>query len=123
MSTRLLLVLWIGVIAFVVVPWRGFQDHAHWNAIQWVPFLSPPFPIRDIILNAVLFIPFGYWYVQQPSGRGSIWRACAYGLALSIVLEFTQIFSHGRFPSATDVATNTLGALWGARWARKRPRG
>jgi glycopeptide antibiotics resistance protein len=117
-GARILLLLWIGVIAVIVIPWGSFQSHAHWNGIGWIPFLSPPFRVRDIVLNTLLYVPFGYWSVQQRGGSG-VWRACGYALALSVAMECTQVFSHRRFPSATDVTTNVLGALWGARWARR----
>jgi glycopeptide antibiotics resistance protein len=119
-GARGLLLVWIGVIAFLVIPWGRFQLHPHFQQIQWIPFVSPPIRPRDIVLNTVLYLPLGYWHLKQ-GGPSSLWRTGAFALALSVGTEFTQIFSHGRFPSATDVVCNTLGALWGARWTKPWP--
>jgi len=80
-------------------------------------------------------VPFG-WFVAgiRPDGggrwgwreglacRGPLVTAVLLGLALSLATEATQIFSHRRFPSATDVVTNTTGALVGAWLATRFPR-
>jgi hypothetical protein len=56
---RLLLILSIGVIALVVVPWGDFQGHTHWAKVGWIPFVSPPVRLRDMVANLLLFAPFG----------------------------------------------------------------
>ena len=115
------LFVWTGIIMFLVLPWGSFQGHAHWDEIQWLPFISPPVLLRDSVLNTMLYIPLGYWYAKQ-RGQASLWRTGAFAVALSAGTEFTQIFSHGRFPSATDVTCNVLGAWCGAQWARAQHR-
>jgi VanZ family protein len=38
----------------------------------------------------------------------------------SVATEATQLLSHGRFPSTTDVTCNVAGAWGGAVWAHTR---
>lgn len=115
------LALWTGVIALVVMPWWSFQDHTHWARVRWIPFVSLPFSVGDILRNFLLYLPWGYLYARQPrEARRSVWRAAGYALALSVTTEATQLWSHGRFPSTTDVICNVAGAWGGAVWARRR---
>jgi glycopeptide antibiotics resistance protein len=116
-SARAFLVIWIGVVAVLVVPWWRFQLHPSFEQIQWIPFVSPPIVPRDIVLNAAVYLPIGFWHLTQ-AVRPSLWRTGVFALTVSLGTEFTQTFDPGRFPSATDVACNTLGALAGALWAR-----
>lgn len=86
--------------------------------------LSPVFQPRDLVLNIVLFIPFGFtWQLGRVRGTAAAWgRAAALGGALSLVIETAQLFAPGRFPSIADVATNTLGAALGALVAARATR-
>ena len=118
---RVALVLWIGVILFVVTPWYGLRDHSHWARVQWIPFISPPIRLRDMVANTLFYVPFGYFYVRA-TRRGGVWHAVATGLLLSAVTELTQVYSHGRFPSTTDLLCNSAGAHLGALWATRRRR-
>jgi glycopeptide antibiotics resistance protein len=116
---RIAFAIWTGVICFIVVPWYRFQSHVHLELVQWVPFITPPVRLRDIVLNTFLYVPFGYLHVRR-SSRLSISRTVAFAVALSVVTECAQLFSHGRFPSTTDLVCNVLGAYLGARWAASR---
>ena len=112
---RARLLSWVAVIAIAVVPWTDFQNHTHWRRVQWIPFVTPPIKIVDIVINVLLYIPFGYFYAQQrPGRRGNIWRALVIAAALSIFTEWTQLYSHSRFPSLTDVTNNLIGTAIGA---------
>ncbi|MDP3716371.1 MAG: VanZ family protein [Acidobacteriota bacterium] len=118
---RGMLVLWILVILWMVVPWRSFQDHLHWGSVQWIPFVSPPVRLLEIASNVILYVPFGALFAwTQPTRRGVLWRTLAWALLLSGLTEASQLFSHGRFPSVTDLVANVLGALIGARAAMSR---
>jgi glycopeptide antibiotics resistance protein len=115
---RIGLALWVGLIVFVVVPWYRFQDHSHWGVVQWIPFTTPPIRLRDIVGNLLFYVPFGMLFARAVNRRpGAVVLA---GFLLSLATEFTQVFSHGRFPSTTDLICNTLGAWAGALWARSR---
>ena len=74
--------------------------------------------LSDWILNAVLFLPFGF-------GVGLAWRSPAKGLVIacvfSVIIELAQRYViPGRYPSLGDITFNSLGGLLGAlagsRW-------
>ena len=104
------------LIAATDVPWTSWQDHAHWDRIGRIPFVSPPVRIGDIALNIALFVPFGF-YARKAMSRS--WIPIAAATAVSLTCEFLQVFSHGRFPSATDVTCNVTGAILGVLIARR----
>ena len=113
------LALWIGVILFVVTPWYGIRDHSHWARVQWIPFVSPPIRLRDIVANTVFYVPFGYFFVRG-TRNSSVGRTVMAAMLLSAATEVTQVYSHGRFPSTTDLLCNSAGAYLGALWASRR---
>ena len=122
LSPRAKLGLWIGLILFVVVPWSNSQDHTHWSQVQWVPSVTSPRVALDAVLNVLIYVPFGYWFAQQtPPGRGRVWRAVMFAAALSLVTEWSQMYSHRRSPSMRDLLCNVLGAWWGAWRAMRGP--
>lgn len=116
---RVAFALWTGVIVVAVVPWYRIQDHSHWAGVQWIPF-QPPLRLRDIVANILFYIPFGYLCLRAVDRR--VWRVVLAACALSLLTELTQVFSHGRFPSATDLVCNTAGAWLGAVWAERARR-
>lgn len=123
LTPRVRLGLWVGLILLIVIPWTDFQDHTHWSRVGWVPFVSRPRRLSDVVVNVLLYLPFGYWFVQQasaPSGR--IWRAIAFAAVLSVGTEWSQLYSHSRFTSMTDLTCNLLGTWGGAWWGRRRLR-
>jgi glycopeptide antibiotics resistance protein len=97
------------VIAVIVVPWGGLQDHSHWARIGWVPFVSPPIRPVDIVANTLLFAPLGAGAAL--AFRRPVAAAAGVALALSLSGEAVQIYTHSRFPSATDVVCNVAGAV------------
>ncbi len=108
------LLLWTGVILLVVVPWTSYQDHTHWARVQWIPFVSFPIKLSDIVGNVLLYVPFGYLSMQVgPVPRAG--RAVALAFLLSFSTEYSQLYSHGRFPSTTDLTCNVFGAWLGTR--------
>ncbi len=117
LKARVSLAVWVGVIILAVVPWTDIQNHSHWSRVQWIPFVTPPVKLRDILANMALYWPFGYLFRAQASDNSAWRRAAAYALILSLVTEWTQLYSHSRFPSLTDTTCNVLGTIWGARFA------
>ena len=97
------------------------QDHPHWYKVAWVPFTTGIVRPHDILVNVALYLPLGF-SLQAGTIRDRRLLVAIVALAFSTLLEFTQVWSHWRFPSATDVATNVAGALVGAAWARRRLR-
>ena len=111
------LLLWIGTVVLLVVPWASPQNHAHWHNISWIPFVSGPIKAMDLVGNTLLYLPFAFYYARG-RGRRGLYQAVAFGFLLSLTSEFSQVFSHGRFPSSTDLTCNVLGAWIGAWCAR-----
>jgi len=116
-------VLWTAVIVGVVVPWTTYQPHSHWSRIVWVPFsVPPPLTLRDVLANVFLYVPFGLLFARgrTASRRTAPWCLCWAG-ALAVVTELTQVYSHGRFPSSTDVLMNLVGTWLGLALSRRLP--
>jgi glycopeptide antibiotics resistance protein len=108
--------VWLIVILAIVLPWRSFQNHTHWDSVQWIPFVSPPIRVRDIVGNIALYVPFALFYRQQ--FRGSALVCIGWAFLLSLTTEASQLYSHSRFPSVQDVLMNTIGATVGVVAAR-----
>jgi glycopeptide antibiotics resistance protein len=104
---------WTIVIIVAVVPWWSPQDHAHWNRVRWIPFVSPPVRLRDIAGNVVLYMPYGFFYVRRRPEGTVLGGGVLSALLLSLGTELAQLFSHGRFPSVQDVLLNVLGSALG----------
>jgi glycopeptide antibiotics resistance protein len=109
----------IGLIVFAVVPWWSFRDHSHWDKVEWVPFTAPV-PLRDVVANVALFVPLGVVIARRSLPRRRVFNAACIGAAISIVAELAQVYSHSRFPTATDVIANVLGAVAAAALVRPR---
>jgi VanZ family protein len=78
----------------------------------------------DIILNIILFVPFGFALTANVLGstfskRASIVLVLLSGLGLSTCIECVQIFISRRFPSFVDLITNTAGSFVGHALFRK----
>jgi glycopeptide antibiotics resistance protein len=113
---------WTAVIVLVVVPWGGaYQPHPHWTRVVWIPFSTPP-PLTawDVVVNLLLYVPFGYLFARvRPAWT---WPVVSAAVLLSVATEFAQVYSHGRFPSITDVILNTAGAIAGLAVGRRSVR-
>ena len=123
-SPRLRVAVWTLIVIGGVAPWASWTDHSHWDRIEWIP-LTRNVRLRDVVLNVLFYVPLGYFFVTArwvPPATRRILLAALFGFVLSVVTETTQVFSHGRFPGMTDVATNTTGALIGAMLAARRHR-
>lgn len=120
-NARVWLAIWSGLIVVVVVPWGTFEPHAHWERMAWIPFISPPVDLGDVIGNLFFYVPYGILVgLEAAETRGAILLATGSAAVLSLATEFTQIFSASRFPSMTDVACNVIGACIGASWVMHR---
>ncbi len=81
--------------------------------------LHPQLAGSDVVDAARNILLFGGWGViwaltAAGSARRTIVHSTATGIAISVAVEFAQLFSSNRNSSLLDVATNTLGALGGA---------
>ena len=116
---------WIGCLAAVTIvvvatfPYDFLYSHPHWRRVAWVPFATGIVRPIDLAVNLVMYVPLGYFF------PGATWRRAAglgvpFAVMLSGAMELAQVWSHLRFPTATDVAMNVFGAavgLW-LRWGR-----
>jgi len=103
------------IIACLTLPASNWSTHAHWKKIEWVPFRGRVSGL-DVLENVLLFFPFGFLHACTVPPRPALrfWRLLFLGAALSTAGECFQIFCHNRFPSTTDVLTNTAGTILGA---------
>jgi glycopeptide antibiotics resistance protein len=118
---RLWLATWTALLAAILFPWFDVTDHTHWMKVTWIPF-APPWRPFDIVANVMVFIPFGALWRRARFGgvAGSQVLALTIGGLLSACAESAQLYSHSRFPSATDVTTNLIGIAvgWWLAWRR-----
>jgi len=118
LAYRFRLLLWTLLICACVIPWADLQNHSHWSRVQWIPFVTPPVKLIDIVINVLLYVPFGYLFVRWTGRRGTA-LAVMCGGTLSLITEWTQLYSHSRFPSLTDVTCNVCGTLIGVWLAQQ----
>jgi glycopeptide antibiotics resistance protein len=105
-------------IALVVAadyPWGDMVGHTHWGRVDWIPFITRPLRASDLAANVLLCAPIGVvlglWY------RRATLLAVVITFPLVFVLESTQLYSHLRFPSSTDIVCNVAGAAASAALA------
>ena len=105
------------LVLVAAFPWGDLEDHSHWSKIGWLPFVSPPIRLGDIGLNTLLCAPIGG--LSGRLFRRPLVGAFGLSLALSVTAEWSQVYSHTRFPSATDVTCNVAGAVLAAALSRR----
>ena len=110
------------VVVLVVVPWQRFDSVAHWERIRWIPLFSPPITARDLIGNFLLYFPLGHAVARLTGMRRGVLIAVAAAVLIASCTETLQLFSRGRYPSTTDLLSNSVGAWSGAILARSRMR-
>ena len=118
-----------GIVRFTLMPVLAVLPYCFDH--PYIPMHMAPFEdvihrhgdyVRQIVLNVVLFLPFG---VLQPlcdrcrGRRPRFWRCLLLALALSAGIELVQPLLHVfRIADITDVITNTIGGVLGyALWA------
>jgi glycopeptide antibiotics resistance protein len=102
----------VSLVVVAAFPWSDLTSHAHWTRVRWIPFASQPVRPRDVVGNLLLCAPLGA--IAGVTFRRGVLVAVATALAVSLFVEAFQVYSHTRFPSATDVACNVFGAALGA---------
>lgn len=101
-------------------PWGDVQYHSHWSNVGWIPFVSPPVRAIDIVQNLLLAAPIGI--VMALAFRRGPAAAALTAIPFSLAGEWMQLFSHTRFPSATDLVCNIAGAAVAAAALRSLTR-
>src|SRR5262245_6008608 len=84
---RARLIVWTIFIGVCVVPWMDLQNHTHWSKVQWIPFVTPPVKVVDIVVNVALYVPFGYWFIRW-AGRKRSLMAVVSAASLSLFTEW-----------------------------------
>jgi uncharacterized membrane protein YdcZ (DUF606 family) len=108
----------VALVVVATLP-HDWQDHSHWARVNWWPFLTGVVRPRDLFLNVLLFVPLGIalqWRKPHDARRSALVVAAL----LSASMELTQVWSHDRFPSATDVVMNVAGCILGAHLLLRR---
>jgi len=97
-----------------------------WFTLRPGPLTQPPIQIEccsatDLVLNILLFVPFGAGLVLLGLRP---WLAGVLGALFSVAVELSQLWwVPGRYASVHDVLTNWAGTLLGAmvvaKWAKR----
>jgi glycopeptide antibiotics resistance protein len=117
---RIGLTLWLLlIVAVTTTPWQDFDGRPHWDRVQWTPFPNLQAwgrgKWKEAVANVALFVPLGFLGMRALGGRGlrtAVVVGCL-GLGLSTGAELFQVFTLHRYPTMTDICTNTIGALCG----------
>lgn len=89
--------------------------------MEWIPFSRYRRPF-DVVANVLLFVPLGATLGWGGIDPRRVRVAICAGLALAIAVELSQVYTHNRIATTSDVITNTTGAWIGAQWALWRAR-
>jgi len=90
---------------------QDFAFEELWYRVNLLPF-SREISLRGYILNAVMFVPFGFLLPLLSVQTAKASRTVAGGLAFSVLIEVSQILSL-RGTDVDDLIMNTLGAIAG----------
>ena len=115
---------WILVIAVASGPWFGVVSHPQWERVTWIPFHGAEDKPKDVLVNFLLFVPFG-WSFAKSSGFAkaaadrrsagfTLGATIAAAAIVSLAVETPQLFYRLRDPSATDVVMAMCGAAAGS---------
>jgi VanZ family protein len=103
---------WLFGWALFSVPWSSFTARPQVGHVDPPPFQKAR--RADQLRNFLYYVPAGA--IGLGLGLGPVTTVVA-ASALSGIAETSQMFSRRRFPSATDLALNTAGALTGVGMA------
>ena len=93
-------------VALRLIRFFGNHDLTSWIAYSRLEFLA----------NIAMFVPIGVLALLL-GGRRRWWLAVAFGVALTVVIELTQLGIPGRVTDIRDVIANSLGATIGVIFA------
>ena len=97
-------------ILLAVFPWRGFDPTGHWHRVGWIPFVSRPVRVVDVVGNLLLFVPLGVSMALH-ARRAALLRTSAAAFVCSFLGEWAQVYSRYRYPSTGDLILNIAGAV------------
>jgi len=105
---------WVLAIAILSGPWFGIVRHPQWNRVTLVPFHGSEDRPKDMAVNLLMFVPFGWSFAKSRGGRVTTLQAIGVAALVSIAVEIPQLFYKLRDPSATDVVMAMVGAATGS---------
>jgi len=105
---------WILVIAVASGPWFGVVRHPQWERVTWIPFHGAEDKPKDVLVNFLLFVPFGWSFAKKRRGMSAVAAAVGAAAIVSLAVETPQLFYRLRDPSATDVVMAMCGAAAGS---------
>jgi glycopeptide antibiotics resistance protein len=72
-------------------------------------------PVRNIILNVLLFVPFGFFFALRERALNPLPRTALAGLCVAVAVETIQfVVLRGRVVDVDDVLLNVIGTVCGA---------
>ena len=95
-------------------PWYGVVREPQWSRVTWIPFHGAEDKPRDMVVNVLLFVPFGWSFAKSRPRRGATGRAVLAAGLVSIAVEIPQLLFRLRDPSATDLVMAMCGAAAGS---------
>jgi len=108
----------------LLIAYASLYPFSGWRTAPeaFLEFVAAPWPryytLADLSLNALAYVPFGFFAVLSVLGRlgatGAAIAAAAAGTLLSLSMECLQQFTSTRVASNLDLLSNGLGALAGA---------
>jgi len=116
----------LAALCTFAIVYASLQPFSPWIApVSGTPFfLLGPWPPRwtrfDLVVNALAYLPFGFFVALVPRRRPPLGRlsvAIAAGVALSFAMETLQMFRPPRDANAFDLIANTVGAAAGGLMA------
>jgi len=78
-----------------------------YDLLRWVSY-----GLVEFVANILLFVPVGALFLLLLSRRWW-WLAGLLGVALSVVIEFAQIFLRHRVADPRDIVSNSVGTIIG----------
>lgn len=119
-SNRILIAAGAGILFLTLFPFRFVL--ATKLPLGTSPFLLGRSPkvggLLDILLNVLLFVPFGFGLAEKLREGGKSWRqtfaaSLLAGAVFSYTIELLQIYIPSRDSGWEDVFTNSVGAVTG----------
>jgi glycopeptide antibiotics resistance protein len=104
---------WTLLVWIVSFPWSGLTSQPR-RSYTLVPFTDPADKPSDVIINLLLFLPFGFSFAGRPGLKAPVVAAGIAAAIVSTSAEAVQLFSTVRYPSATDVTCAIAGSVAGA---------
>lgn len=104
---------WILVVVIASGPWFGVVRQPQWNRVTWIPFRGAEDKPKDVVVNFLMWVPFG-WSFAKSARRHLVLSTVAAAAAVSMAVEVPQLFYRLRDPSATDVFMAMCGAAAGS---------